>query len=106
MNRKCLFSSRQSLPLLAGTVALTLLTFFLIRGGNRAMEDVGERTGGGAAADQRELVTIRLDSKWKLKRASWGSVEVPPKPAAAEQDPSDPLAEKFKGLDVAVIGQR
>ena len=51
----------------------------------------------------RELVTIRLDSKWKLKSASWGPVTKPE--PAPEPDPEvepDPLGDRWKGLDVAV----
>jgi hypothetical protein len=98
---KRLFSSSQSLPLLVGAVLLAGITFVIVRSGGQAVEDVNSTAAPGEPGG-RELVTIRLDSKWKLKRASWGPVT---KPEPVEPEPEvepDPMAERWKGLDVAV----
>jgi hypothetical protein len=99
---KRLFSSSQSLPLLVGAVLLAGVTFVIVRSGGQAVENVNSTAAPGAPGG-RELVTIRLDSKWKLKSASWGPVTKPE--PAPEPDPEvepDPLGDRWKGLDVAV----
>jgi hypothetical protein len=99
-------SSRQSLPMLVGAMLLAGITFVIVRAGNRAVEGVNESTGAPGTPEGRELVTIRFDSKWKLKRASWGPVTVPEPPPEPEPEPEgEPGGERWRGLDVAVTGR-
>jgi hypothetical protein len=96
------FSSTRSLPLLVGAMLCAGITLVIVRSGSRAVEDVNAGAAPGEPGG-RELVTIRLNSKWKLKRASWGPVTVPEPPP--EPDPEvepDPASDRWKGLDIAV----
>jgi len=100
LDMKRLLSSRQSLPLLLGTIALAVVTYVLTRAGNQAVDDVTQQAGKNGPND-RELVTIKVGSRFRLKRASWGSVQPPEQPLPTEEEP-DPLQDAFQGLDIAV----
>ena len=102
MDMKRLLSSRQSLPLLLGTIALAIVTYVLTRAGNQAVDDVTQQQSSKSGTMDRELVTIRVGSKWKLKKASWGSVEPPEQPLPAPEEEPDPAEKAFAGLDIAV----
>jgi len=106
LDMKRLVSSRQSLPLILGTLALALITYVLMRAGNQAVDDVSQQSSGksGAPAD-RELVTIHVGARWKLKKASWGSVQPPEKPLPLPEEEHDPKTDAYQGLDIAVVGK-
>ena len=102
MKVKSLFSSRQSLPLLIGAVTLAIVALLLLRGGTHVVDEMNRQNG--ARPDERELVTIQVGTKYKLKRASWGPVTPPEKEPPEETEP-EPAPQPFEGLDVGVQGR-
>ena len=104
MDAKRLFSNRKSVPLLLGTVAFTVVTLLMLHKGNQTLDQMAPNSAGTAAPNQRELVEIRIGSRWKLGRTSWGSnTPAVREPVPVDEEP-DPLAKTLDGLDIAVAG--
>ena len=107
MDTKRLFSSRRSLPVLFGAVALAVGTLLMLQKGNQALERVAAKGGGSAAeASRREMVTVRLDSRWKLGHTSWGqSAPLPRELPPETDDEPESGATAYDGLDIAGPGR-
>jgi len=107
LDTKRYFTSRRSLPVLAGAIVLAVVTLLMLNKGNQALDRIAAHEGGRyAEANHRELVTVRLDSRWKLGHTSWGMLAPPPpEPPLETDDEPEPGADRFDGLDIAVTGR-